>query len=276
MNSEEVSVSKFMVKLGGDSRTDRIDVSSEEDEYYEQELLDMDRENVGLVRLGNYDSYLENSLENSSMRKDIISRFELFNTLMDEFEEISNVYEEIIDQIKEQDDETKDTVLAIVKELKKIEKIPLKVSNTEIRDKELDEILSWLEKKHLEISDFKDIKKLPDDLEFGTKVSFYDANTDMFTLMLDDIQICPSEGEQEYIDIKLMDKVRNKTYEGYIKLTIGYIHSNEDGGIGDGLEDDVEYQYDDIINQIDDVLHGLIELLDNHKQISNILKTYKK
>lgn len=274
MNSEEVSVSKFMVKLGGDSRTDRIDVSSEEDEYYEQELLDMDRENVGLVRLGNYDNYLENSLENSSMRKDIISRFELFNTLMDEFEEISNVYEEIIDQIKEQDDETKDTVLAIVKELKKIEKNPLKVSNTEIRDKELDEILSWLEKKHLEISDFKDIKKLPDDLEFGTKVSFYDANKDMFTLMLDDIQICPSEGEQEYIDIKLMDKARYKTYEGYIKLTIGYIHSNEDGGIGDGLEDDVEYQYDDIINQIDDVLHGLIELLDNHKQISNILKTY--
>ena len=107
MNSEEVSVSKFMVKLGGDSRTDRIDVSSEEDEYYEQGLLDMDRENVGLVRLGNYDNYLENSLENSSMRKDIISRFELFNTLMDEFEEISNVYEEIIDQIKEQDDETK-------------------------------------------------------------------------------------------------------------------------------------------------------------------------
>lgn len=106
----------------------------------------MDRENVGLVRFGNYDSYLENSLENSSMRKDIISIFELFNTLMDEFEEISNVYEEIIDQIKEQDDETKDTVLAIVKELKKIEKIPLKVSNTEIRDKELDEILSWLEK----------------------------------------------------------------------------------------------------------------------------------
>ena len=42
----------------------------------------------------------------------------------------------------------KDTVLAIVKELKKIEKNPLKVSNTEIRDKELDEILSWLEKKH--------------------------------------------------------------------------------------------------------------------------------
>ena len=40
------------------------------------------------------------------------------------------------------------------------------------------------------------------------------------------------------------------TTSGYIKLTVGYLNFDEDGGAADGLSDDVEYKYDDIQKEL--------------------------
>jgi hypothetical protein len=37
--------------------------------------------------------------------------------------------------------------------------------------------------------------------------------------------------------------------KGFIKLIVGYMNYNEDGGIADGLVDDVDYYYEEITNQ---------------------------
>lgn len=85
--------------------------------------------------------------------------------------------------------------------------------------------------------------------------------------------IAPSEGESEYIDINLSNDSNSEVDNGYIELTVGYINFDEDGGVADGLADNVEFHYDAIINRIEDVINGLRDLLDSHNELKECLET---
>ena len=85
VKSGEFKLSKFTVRLGGDSRKDRFEIPEEEDYDYEQDIRDMDRKSVGLLALGEYESYLEDSLVDSKMKEDFVNQFEAINTLLSGF-----------------------------------------------------------------------------------------------------------------------------------------------------------------------------------------------
>lgn len=265
--SEEFQFSKFTVTLGGDSREDRFEITDDEDYNYEQEIMDMDRESVGLSAMGEYNSYLEDALSNSKMQEDLVSRFETINALLSDFEEISMVYDEIMEQINESPDEAKKTILKIAENADNIEDFPFDSDIIEITDSDASELYSWIEEKYMVAVKYGEEKRLPDSIEFGNQFSFSDANDNIYTLSLDEIQICPSEGDAEYIDIWLSNNSSHETYKGYVKLTVGYMNLDEDGGVADGLEDDVEFYYDEIIKVIDGVIDSLRELLDNYNKL---------
>ena len=69
-------------------------------------------------------------------------------------------------------------------------------------------------------------------------------------MSIGDNQISPDEGSEEIIDIYFSNGNGNTT-SGYIKLTVGYLSFDEYGGAADGLSDDVEYEYNDILKELD-------------------------
>ena len=88
LETKEYSLSKFKVFLGGDTRTDRFEITDEEENDYVCEIEDMDRESVGLVPFSGYESFLEENLVDCDMQQDIISRFERISEIYQCFEEL--------------------------------------------------------------------------------------------------------------------------------------------------------------------------------------------
>lgn len=272
VKSGEFRLSKFMVTLGEDSRKERFEITDVEDYDYEQDIMDMDRKSVGLKAMGEYDSFLEEALANSKMNQDLVSKFETINALLSDFEDVSMVYDEIMEQIKESPDEAKKLILKITKNMDSFEDFPLDSDISEIMDGDMSDVHAWVEERYLEVVKFADADRLPDSVDFGDQIIFFDANGSKYTLSLDELNINPSEGESEYIDIRLTNDLVNDVYKGYIELTVGYINFDEDGGVADGLEDDVDYYYEEIIKEIDNVISGLRELLDSHIKLKELFE----
>lgn len=270
--TEEFKISKFIVTLGGDSRLERSEISDEKEIFdSEREILDMDRENIGLTALGQYDSYLEEALSDSKMQEDIVEKFEVINSILSDLEDISMVYDEIMEQIKKSPNEMKGKILKISVMAQEIEGFPITSSTSELDDIDVEDFSLWIEEKYTEISKYTGIQRLPDYIEFGTQINFVNVNDDAYTLSLDEIQLCPSEGEEEFINICLSNASSHEVYKGYAKLTIGYLNFDEDGGARDGVEDDVEFYYEAIIKEMDKIAEGFTELLEMHNKVRHLL-----
>lgn len=269
-NSEEFKLSEFKVELGEDSRKAIFDMT--EYENYEEYIMDMERESAGLIAMREYENCLEALLSDSKMSEDFVKEFEMFNTILSNFEDVSVVYDEIIERIKESSDEAKKTLLKVFENKENIEDFSLDLDVSNITEEDISKFIVWMEGKYQEVSKFEDNERLPDYIEFGDQVSFSDADGNTYILSLDEIQLFPTEGETEYIDINLSNDSNSKVYKGCIELTVGYINYDEDGGVADGLADNVEFHYDAIINCIEDVKNGLRDLLDSHNGLKECLE----
>ena len=273
LESEEFTISKFAIILGGNSCKQRIEIENDEFDDYEQAIIDMDRESVGLLAMDEYESFLEDNLVDSKMKQDFVERFEEINSLLSSFEEIGMVYDDAIEQIKQESYKAKVLIGELAKNSKELEDFPVDMENLEINEDDVYEVLVWLQDKYNEVIIFSEEKALPDDIEFGKSITFLDANQSVYTLVIDEIQITPSEGEEEYIDMWLSNESNQEIHKGYIKLTVGYMNYDDDGGVADGLSDDVDYYYEEIIKEIDCVIEGLKELFDKHDMINQLLKS---
>lgn len=90
------------------------------------------------------------------------------------------------------------------------------------------------------------------------------------SLSIGDNQISPDEGSEEVIDICFSNGDENTT-SGYIKLTVGYLNFDEDGGATDGLSDDVEYEYDDILKELDSFIDAQKREVKKDTKIAEII-----
>lgn len=269
-DSEKFKLSKFKVMLGEDSRRSIFDITEYKD--YEQYIMDMERESAGLTAIREYENYLEEMLANSKMKEDLVNEFEKINTILSDFEDVSFVYDETIEQIKESSNEAKKILLKVFENKESIGNFSLDLDISNITEVDISKFIVWMEEKYQEISKFEDNDRLPDYIEFGNQISFSDKDNNTYTLSLDEIQLPPSEGESEYINISLSNDSNSEVDKGYIELTVGYINYDEDGGVADGLADNVEFHYDAIINRIDDVINGLRNHLDNHNELKKCLE----
>ena len=89
---------------------------------------------------------------------------------------------------------------------------------------------------------------------------------------IDEIDISTTEGSEETIDIGLCNS-KNEVIRGYIKLIVGYLNFDEDGGASDGTSDEIIYEYKDILNALDEFISQQNCIVEDEKQVVEIIKS---
>ena len=238
----------FTVILGGDSRRNRYEVEEHPGEDDEEEIRDMDREALGFQALGSYESYLEDNLPDSHFYADIIERFEKINGLYRKYDDCCISFDDLLAELNAAN--PKETIKLIYERLLEVSDIP-RIANVEnITDSEVEEIQAWANAQYERASEIADIDTLPNVIAFGETITIRGVDGSEASLSIGDNQISPDDGSEEIIDIYFSNGNGNTT-SGYIKLTVGYLRFDEDGGAEDGLSDDVEYEYNDILKELD-------------------------
>lgn len=272
-NEKTFKLFPFMVVLGGDSRKERYEVKDHPDSDLNQEIQDMDRESIGFRPLGSYETYLEEHLPESSMSDEIIDKFEELKALYSEFEDFSGTYDSLLEHLKDADDARK-IIKAISKSLIELSDFPKVKNEDNIEDEELDRIKEWVNQKE-DIASVIAAQTLPDVLNYGESVDINGVDGSKIIFSIDKIAICPTEGSEEVIDVFLSNE-NGKFATGYIKLTIGYLSFDEDGGASDGLEDDIEYNYAEILEHIQSYITNQEEKVKRENTIVKIIENALK
>lgn len=262
----------FKIILGGDSRKERYEIESDlEYEYdYAQEIEDMDRESAGLIPLGKYEMYLEENLVESKMSEEIIERFNCINELYGEYEEISSTYDSLLELFSDRENIEK-IIRIIASKLEEITDFPEVIDEDDISEDEISEIVKWIDSKYEEASRKMEITNLPDSIGYGDDIEILGVDDQKLFLKIDEININPSAGDKEWIDISLSDE-KEIIASGTIELTVGYIEYDEDGGVADGLADEIDYSYSSVIEQLDKFILEQNEYIKNEKAIIEIIE----
>lgn len=230
----------------------------------------MDRETVGLNALGSYESYLEGDLPNSKMSEKIIKRFEEIDSLHQVFEDFSTNYDLLLEQLNERDN-SKRIIRLIAKKLEAISDFPGIADEDEIDEEKIEEVKKWFELKLDSAYRVAEESGLTDTLSYGDSISIKGVDDSEMILSIDEILINPSADDEIEIDITLSEGIE-KVASGFVKLTVGYLDYDEDGGVADGIDDSIDYEYDQIIEKIDEFILEQREQVDKEEEIINIIK----
>ena len=261
--TEEIRVLPFKIVLGGDSRKNRVEINDEQESFY-KELEDMDREELGFLPLSQYSDMLENDLNESRMAQTILKLFEQYNEISSSYEELAILYDEICAQVKSKMEE--DDAEAFFTALLFEKNIPIDFTEKDT-DKLLDEIKKWLDDKFDMVSERME-RKLPDCIEYGENISILGTNCRVYTLSFDDLHGTLETGSEEQIEVSLLSN-KEIIARGYVKLTVGYLDFDEDGGAADGIEDSIDFEVDDVLDALKDLISDLKEELVNEQELAN-------
>lgn len=261
----------FTVVLGGDSRKKRYEIEIQSTTNYEQDIQDMDRETLGFTPLGDYESYLEGSLPNSKFHSEIIEIFKMLNGLHRAFEDFCVSYDSLLENLEHSD--CRKTIKSIYEKLSKSTDIPNIVDVENIDDFEIEEIKKWLNTKSENASELHDKDTLPDTLNYGETILITGIDGSTMSFSIDEIEISPTEGSEEIINIYLSHD-QGEITRGYIKLLVGYLNFDEDGGASDGIDDEIEYEYFEIIERLKDYVAKQKQIVDNESEIVEIIKEF--
>ena len=238
----------FTVILGENSRKNRYMVEGHSTEDTEEEIWDMDRRTLGFHELGDYESYLDDNFPNSAFYADILAKFEVINSLYRKYDDFSIAFDKLSTNLNA--DNPSGTVKMIYERLMEVTDIPRVADAENITDSEIEEIQLWANAQYERVSEIANIDTVPDIITFGETVRIKGVDGSEALLSIGDNQISPAAGSEEIIDICFSDGNKN-TVKGYIKLVVGYLDFDEDGGAADGLSDDIEYECDNILEELD-------------------------
>ena len=258
----------FIVALGGDSRSNRYEVEEHPGEDDEEEIRDMDREALGFQPLGSYESYLEDNLPDSHFYADIIERFEKINGLYRKYDDCCISFDDLLAELNTAN--PKEIIKLIYERLLEVSDIPHIANIENITDSDIEEIQAWANAQYKRVSEIADINALPDVMSFGETIVIKGIDSSKASLSIGDNQISPDEGSEEVIDICFSNGDENTT-SGYIKLTVGYLNFDEDGGAADGISDEVEYEYHDILKELDNFIYAQNCLIEKDTRIAEII-----
>lgn len=264
--TKKVRVLPFKIVLGQDSRKSRIEIDDEQENMY-RDLEDAEREELGFLPLSQYADWLEDNLNESSMAQILFKLFERYNTISSGYEELASKYDEVITKIAcpiNEEFEKK-----IITSLSFVNSIPIDFSekdNTGLMDK----IKRWLDCKYEFVSD-KMERSLPDYIEYGENISILGAHNKVYILSFDELQGNPEAGSEEHIEVSLLND-NEVLAKGYVKLTVGYLNFDEDGGASDGIGDSIDYEMDSIFEALRNLLS---DLEDEFGYEQKLIKTIK-
>ena len=137
--------------------------------------------------------------------------------------------------------------------------------------KEIDLVKKWVNTKFDDACEIEEMNHLPDVLNYGDKIVIKSIDADKVVLSIDELNISPSEGDEEIIEINLSNK-EEILVSGYVKLTVGYLFFDEECNVGDGINNNIEYNYDEIINKINELICTQKEKIEKESEIVQIIK----
>lgn len=258
----------FTVVLGGDSRSNRYEVEEHPSEDDDEEIRDMDREALGFQPLGSYESYLEDNLPDSPFYAEIIAKFDVINSLYRKYDDCCISFDELLSELNA--DASKEAIRLIYGKLLEVSDIPRIACVENITDSEVEKIQAWASAQYERVSEIADTNTLPDAITFGETIIIRGVDGSNAALSIGDNQINPDEGSEEIIDICFSIGDEN-TASGYIKLTVGYLNFDEDGGAADGISDEIEYEYDDLLKELDRFIHVQSCIVEKDTKIAEII-----
>lgn len=229
----------------------------------------MDRKELGLRSLSDYESYLEEDLSNSELEQDVVQKFEEIKSIYKAFEDISICYDSLLEKLHTEN--VKDIAVQLSCKLKDISDFPVIHNKEQITEDEIYNIRQWCENKYEESERINE-SCLPDTISFGETIIIQGLNYEKLLFTINKIEISPTEGDEETIDISI-SSTKEQIGQGYIKLTVGYLHLDDEGQIGDGLEDSIEYEYSEIIDVLCDFIKEQNAILNQEKDIFDIIES---
>lgn len=264
--TNDLRVLPFKIILGGDSRKSREEIDDEQATSY-NDLEDADREELGFVPLSQYGDFLSDNLNSSDMAQKMLELFEYYNDISLSYEDLSIRYDEICSQVK--NEMTADEAKTFIAKLSFNKGIPIDFSDKN-NDETLNEIIMWLDTKSESLFERSE-RKLPDYIEYGENINIFGVNSKSYTLSFEELLGIPEIGSEESIEVTLW--LGNETIaKGYVKLTIGYINYDEDGGVTDGIEDSIDYEVDNVLIAINELILELKEELDSEQKLASFLE----
>ena len=264
--TKEFRIIPFTIILGGDSMEKRYVLEN----VNEQELQDMERENLGLNPLGSYETFLEEELPDSDMSKEIIEKFKEIDSLFNVYEEFADVYDCLLAKLDDKAASSETTKL-VIKNLGNKVNLFENIDCENITYKEIDLVKKWTNTKFDDACEIEAMNYLPDFLNYGDNIEIKGINGDEIFLSIDELNILPSEGDEEIIGVNLSNK-EEILASGYVKLTVGYLSFDEEGNVGDGINDNIEYNYDEIINKINEFICTQKEKIEKESEIVELIK----
>ena len=236
--------------LNGDTLYERFEVGEDEEFYDEMDIINQDREDLGLCSLDKYADYLEDDLVDSSFMKDIVEKFEKINELYQEYENIAAVYDELLSVIK--DTESKDIMKQLILNLKNITEFPVPSDINNITAQEKDEIIYWVDQSYERLYKLSEQKGLPDNFKYGDIIEIQNG-LEKYQFNIGEFSGIAVAGDQEDIDLSIKDQNGKIIGKGHISLTVGNIDFDEDGCASNGIDDSIEYYYEDIVKALENI-----------------------
>lgn len=260
----------FTIVLGEDSRKNRYKIDEQLEVNYEQEIQDMDRRYLGFQPLGSYQSYLEEDLIVSNLNKDIIEQFEKINALYRKYDDFCIDYDSLQECLNDSDYRT--IIKTISAELSNLPDFPNIVNIENIQEAEIEGVRKWVAKKLKNAHEIAEEETLPDTLNYGESIIIKGIDGSKMTFTIDEIEISPTEGDEETINIHLLNGQGIKI-NGYITLKVGYLNFDDDGGVSDGRCDEIEYEYQDILEDLKKFVIEQNRVADEETKIVGIIAT---
>lgn len=247
-----------------------IEIKEAEDEIKQAEAdrLDADRIELGFSSLSHYGDYLEQDLAESKFSHLLVVLFEKINGISNAYEDIYAEYDELIEVLT--DDIQEEQLTLLEQSLAGIIISSEETQETSSKNQRIERIKEWAYEKINALSECID-KKLPDTICFGESYIIEAGEDNVYELVLDEYQGIPEPGETVFIYVNLYDSSKQIIATGYIEMTVGYLEIDDEGNVGDGVLDSIDYYCEDILNAVADIYKRLKEDLEKEKSIANVI-----
>lgn len=241
-------------------------------ELQEMEYSDLNRDSFGLSSLSSFEYNLEDGFSNSDFCEKVCSTFRDINGSYSAFEDFTTFYEyELLDYFNTL------SIADIEDAIQKMNEFFVNIGEATVAPsfEGICDIKEWILAKVNELDYSKYDIRLPDELEFGDKIPILDVDKQKSYLILDEMYLSPDDGEQDDIDIRIKDENGNIVARGYMQVTYGYMELNDDGGLGDGCSEGVEYNTLEIEEEIERIASELqSERVKNDDMIDDLRRRF--
>ncbi len=266
LKNNEVTVLPLRILMGSSSKTKSIVIDDREEDYDSDYFLNEERKSLGLQKLGDYDDYVEDELRESKFNEEIIGALAEYSKALLDYEDVASSVDDFVDLLGKESKEQR---------TKDLERLEEKLSDFEFSNIEEpllldeDDVKKWLDALYESISSIHESIEVPDNLELGEKYKIMGVN-DELEISIDSIsKKYFSEGDEEWIDIDA-STTNGETASGLIKLIVGYMHFDDDGGAADGINDEVSIDYIEIKKLVDMFINEQKEVLKEYKALMEI------